>query len=158
MLEQIRRQAQVDITHVPYKGGGQQITDALAGHVEVLSVNAGPAVLGHIRQNHLRALAVGAPSRMDSLPQVPTLAEAGFDAANLSSVFGVFAPGRTPAAVIERLNQELNRLLSQAELRTRLLQTDNLPTGGSSAQFSQQLSHESQVNARIIQSAHIRAD
>ena len=158
VLEQIRRQAQVDITHVPYKGGGQQITDALAGHVEVLSVNAGPTVLGHIKQNQLRALAVGAPSRMDSLPQVPTLAEAGFDAANLSSVFGVFAPARTPAPVVERLNQELNRLLLQAELRTRLLQTDNLPTGGSSAQFVQQLSHESQLNARIIQSAHIRAD
>jgi len=158
VLEQIRRQAQVDITHVPYKGGGQQITDALAGHVEVLSVNAGPAVLAHIKQNQLRALAVGAPSRMDSLPQVPTLAEAGFEAANLSSVFGVFAPARTPAPVIERLHQELSRLLSQTELRTRLLQTDNIPTGGTSAQFAQQLSHESQLNARIIQWAHIRAD
>jgi tripartite-type tricarboxylate transporter receptor subunit TctC len=158
VLEQVRRQAQIEITHVPYKGGGQQITDALAGHVEVLSVNAGPTVLGHIKQNQLRALAVGSPSRMGSLPQVPTLAEIGFDEANLSSVFGVFAPARTPAPVIERLNQEMNRLLSQAELRTRLLQTDNLPTGGSSALFTQQLSHESQLNARIIQSAHIRAD
>jgi len=95
---------------------------------------------------------------MDSLPQVPTLAEAGFEAANLSSVFGVFAPARTPAPVIERLHQELSRLLSQTELRTRLLQTDNIPTGGTSAQFAQQLSHESQLNARIIQWAHIRAD
>jgi tripartite-type tricarboxylate transporter receptor subunit TctC len=158
VLEQIRRQAQVDITHVPYKGGGQQITDALAGHVEVLSVNAGSAVLGHVKQGRLRALAVGAPTRMDSLPDIPTLAEAGFEAANLSSVFGVFAPARTPAVLIERVNLDIQRLLSQADVRARLLQSDNVPTGGNSSSFARHIAQELQHNARIIQSAQIRAD
>ena len=144
--------------HVPYKGGGQQITDALAGHVEVLSVNAGPAVMAHVRQGRLRALAVGAPARLDSLPQVPTLEQAGFANANLSSVFGLFAPARTPAQVVARLNLEVNRVLQQAEFRRRLLQADILPTGGSSVTFVQHLAQESQHNARVIQAARIQAD
>lgn len=158
MLEQLRLQAGIDITHVPYKGGGQQITDALAGHVEVLSVNAGPAVMAHVRQGRLRALAVGAPARLDSLPQVPTLEQAGFANANLSSVFGLFAPARTPAQVVARLNLEVNRVLQQAEFRRRLLQADILPTGGSSVTFVQHLAQESQHNARVIQAARIQAD
>ena len=67
MLEQIKASAKVDITHIPYKGGGQQINDALGGHFEVLSTNAGPAVIGHVRAGRLRALAAGAPARLAAL-------------------------------------------------------------------------------------------
>ena len=99
MLEQVKAAARVDITHVPYKGGGQQMNDALSGQFEVLSTNASGAVMQHIQAGKLRPLAVGAPARLDALPAVPTLAELGFAAANLSSVFGVFAPAGTPAPV-----------------------------------------------------------
>lgn len=158
VLEHIRMQAGVDITHVPYKGGGQQITDALAGHVDLLSVNASAAVMAHIQQGRLRALSVGAPSRLDSLPRIPTLAEAGYVPANLSSIFGLFAPARTPGEVMERLNREVNRLLLSSDLRQRLLQADNLPTGGSAVTFARQILQESQHNARVIQAAGIRPD
>ena len=102
VLEQIRDLARVDITHIPYKGGGPQITDALGGQFEVLSVNASAAVLQHIRSGKLRALAVGAPRRLDSLPGVPTLAELGQPAANLSSFFGLLAPGSRCGGCDER--------------------------------------------------------
>ena len=96
MLAQIEQAAKVQITHIPYKGGSQQMGDALSGQFEILSINAGAAVMQHVKAGKLRPLAVGAPKRLDSLPEVPTLAELGYPRANLSSQFGVFAPARTP--------------------------------------------------------------
>jgi tripartite-type tricarboxylate transporter receptor subunit TctC len=158
VLEQVKAGAGVDITHIPYKGGGQQITDALAGQFEVLSVNAGPAVMGHIKAGKLRALAVGAPARLEQLPAVPTLAELGLPAANLSSVFGLFAPAGTPAAVIERLNAEVNQLLKDKDVLQKIDAADNLPTGGSAADFARLIATESASNARIIKAAGITAE
>lgn len=158
MLEQLKAAAKVDITHVPYKGGGQQITDALSGQFEILSVNSGPAVVQHMKAGKLRALAVGAPARLESLPNVPTLAELGFPAANLTSTFGLFAPAATPAAVIERMNAEVNKQLASPDVRARLLATDNVPTGGSAADFAKLIAQESDNNARIVKAAGIRAE
>lgn len=158
MLEQLQQGAKVGITHVPYKGGGQQITDALSGQFEVLSVNAGPAVMAHLKAGKLRALAVGAPARIDALPQVPTLAELGYPQANLTSVFGLFAPAGTPPAVVERLNAEVNKVLALADVRARLDASDNVPTGGTAADFARQIAGESASNARIIQAAGIKGE
>lgn len=158
MLEQLQAQSKVDLVHVPYKGGGQQMTDALAGHFEVLSVNAGPAITEHIKAGKLRPLAVGAPARLDTLPTVPTLTELGYARANLSSQFGIFAPGKLPARVLERLNREFNIALQQPDIRRRLLASDNVPTGGSAADFAREIAAESISNARIIRAVGIKAD
>lgn len=158
MLEQLQAAAKVDIVHIPYKGGGQQLTDALGGQFEILSTNAGPALADHIRSGKLRPLAVGAPKRLDSLPAVPTLAELGYPAANLSSQFGVFAPGGTPAAVIDRLNGAINSALQAPDIRNRLVATDNVPTGGTALAFTRQIAAESDANLRIIRAVGIKAD
>jgi tripartite-type tricarboxylate transporter receptor subunit TctC len=158
MLEQLKTAAGVDITHVPYKGGGQQITDALGGQFEVLSVNAGPAIMGHVKAGKLRVLAVGAPARLETLPQVPTLAELGYPSANLVSLFGFFAPAGVPQPVIERLNLEINKALAAPDVRDRLLASDNVPSGGSAADFAKRIAAESQNNARIIKAAGIKRD
>ncbi|GKT23393.1 hypothetical protein AVHM3334_11470 [Acidovorax sp. SUPP3334] len=156
MLEQIMQSTQVQITHVPYKGGGQQLNDALSGQFEILSTNAGPAVMQQIKAAKLRALAVGAPARLDTLPDVPTLAELGIPAANVSSLFGVFAPARTPAPILERLNAEINHALALPDMRSRLEATDNVPQGGKASDFAKQIADESQNNARIIRAAGIQ--
>jgi tripartite-type tricarboxylate transporter receptor subunit TctC len=158
VLEQIRLATGADITHVPYKGGGQQMTDALGGQFEVLSTNAGPTVAQHLRTGKLRPLAVGAPARLESLPTVPTLGELGFAAANQASVFGVFAPARTPAPVVGRLNAEINRALSQPDFRQRLVETGNVPTGGPASAFVRSIAAESEANARIVKAANIRSE
>ena len=158
MLEQIKSAAAVDITHVPYKGGGQQITDALGGQFEVLSVNASPALMAHVKAGKLRVLAVGAPARLEALPQVPTLAELGHPAANLVSLFGVFAPAGVPQAVLDRLNAEINKALALPEVRTRLTGSDNVPTGGSAVDFARRIAAESENNARIVKAAGIKAE
>ena len=158
MLAQLRAATGVDITHVPYKGGGQQLNDALGGQFEVLSTNAGPALSNHMRAGKLRPLAVGAPSRLASLPQVPTLAELGYPAANLSSQFGVFAPAGTPAALVNQYNAEINKALARPDLRDKLLATDNVPTGGSAAAFAKTIAEEHESNGRIIRAAKISAE
>ena len=158
VLEQVKAGTGVDITHIPYKGGGQQINDALGGQFEVLSVNAGPAIMGHWKAGKLKALAVGSPARLEQLPQVPTLAELGLPAANLASVFGLFAPAGTPAAAIERLNAEVNKLLKDKDVLQKIDAADNVPTGGSAADFAKFIAGESSSNARIIKAAGIKGE
>lgn len=158
MLEQLKAAAKVDITHVPYKGGGQQVTDALSGQFEIISTNAAPAVMAHVKAGKLRPLAVGAPERLDTLPQVPTLAELGLPASNLVSLFGFFLPANVPAPIQQRLNAEINKVLQLPDIRSRLVNSDNVPTGGTAAEFAQRIRTESENNARIVQAAGIRAD
>ena len=156
-LAQVQRGLGLAVTHVPYKGGGQQLTDALGGQFEVLSTNVAPAQLRHIEAGRLRPLAVGAPQRLDVLPTVPTLAELGVPAANISSLFGLFAPGATPVAVLERLHAEVNAVLAHSRLRERLLASDNLPANDSRAGFARRIAEES-ASSRWLRSAHIRME
>lgn len=158
MLEQIRLAARVDITHVPYKGAGPQINDALGAQFEVLSVNASAAVLQHVKTGKLRPLAVGAPARLDSLRGVPTLAELGYPAANLSSHFGILAPAGTPGWVLERLNLEINSALALPALRELLLVGECVPEPTSRVEFVRQISSEFESMGRIIREAHITVE
>lgn len=158
VLEQVSHGANVEFTHVPYKGGGQQLTDALGGQVELVSANLSGTLMQHIQSGKLRPLAVGAPARVEALPQVPTFAELGLASANLTSLFGVFAPAKTPAELLQRLNAEINQALRTPDLRKRLLDAENVPTGGSAADFARQIAAESASNARIVKAANIKAE
>ncbi|KQX85151.1 Bug family tripartite tricarboxylate transporter substrate binding protein [Variovorax sp. Root473] len=158
VLEQVRAAAGVDITHVPYKGGGQQLNDALSGQFEILSTNASPTLSAHIQSGKLRPLAAGAPARLESLPQVPTLAELGYSAANIHSLFGVFAPAGTPAALVAKYNAEINKALASPELRAKLTATDNVPAPGTPAAFAKEIASEFESNGRIVKAAGIKAD
>ena len=158
MLEQLHTAARIEVTHVPYKGGGQQVNDALGGQFEVLSTNAGATLSQHIKAGKLRPLAVGAPARLESLPDVPTLAELGYPAANLSSLFGVFAPAGLPQALAARYNTEINKALAAPDLRAKLVATDNVPTGGPAADFAKAIAAEYEADGRVIKAAGIKAD
>ncbi|MGO4157552.1 Bug family tripartite tricarboxylate transporter substrate binding protein [Cupriavidus sp. YAF13] len=158
MLEQVKSKAKADLTLIPYKGAGQQMNDALGGQFEVMSTNASPMLTQHMQAGRLRALAVGAPKRIESLPNVPTFAELGYPKANLTSTFGIFAPAHTPVAIITRLNAELNKALQEPEVRERLLKGGEVPTGGTAAQFAKAIHAEYDDNARIVKEAGIKAD
>jgi tripartite-type tricarboxylate transporter receptor subunit TctC len=158
MLEQLQAAAKVRLVHIPYKGGGQQITDAIGGQFEILSVNTGPGLADNVRSGRLRPLAVGAPRRLDSMPQVPTLAEVGYPQANLSSHFGVFAPANLPLRLLDRLNGEINTALEAPTVRNRLLASENVPTGGTARDFARQVAAEADSTARIVKSVGIKAD
>lgn len=158
MLESIRSTDQVRITHVPYKGGGQQITDALSGQFEVLSTNASGVTLQHIKEGRLRALAVGAAARLDALPSVPTLGELGYATANFSSHFGIFAPTGVPAAIVERFNAQVHAVLALPNLRERLLAAECVAAPMSVAEFSKFVASEHRHMGAIVHEARIQAD
>ena len=150
VLAQVRALAGVDITHVPYQGGGPQLNDALGGQFEILSSNVAAQQLRYVAQGRLRALAVGSPARLPALPQVPTLAELGFEPANRDSLFGIFAPPGTPRRVVRKLNIEVNRVLAGASMRERLLQSYNLPAPASTDAFANEIELDRQRNAELV--------
>ncbi len=158
VMDSVRRTSKIDIVHIPYKGGGQQLVDALTGQFDLLSTNMGETQLQYIRQGKLKALAVGASARLQQLPDVPTFAELGFAQANLASIFGIFAPAKTPAPILARLNAVLNEILELPEMRALLLSVDNLPTGGSAAEFLHQITHEWEINRSLVQMERLKHD
>lgn len=149
VLEQVRLAAKVDITHVPYKGGAQQVNDALAGEFELLSTNVAAMQLQMVREGRLKALAVGAPARLAVLPDVPTFADLGLPAANVASLFGLFAPAGTPPDRVARLNAAVNSVLAQPAFAARLRAADNLPAGGSAADFAREIRAQWEANKRL---------
>ena len=153
ILEQVRAASGIVVTHVPYKGGGQQLSDALAGQFELLSTNVGALQLRYVRNGRFKALAVGAPQRVPQLPDVPTLAELGLPQANLASRFGLFAPGGTPPARLRRLNAAVDAALQQSAIRGALLEAGSLPMGGSAEAFADEISRSNAEIARAWPSA-----
>jgi tripartite-type tricarboxylate transporter receptor subunit TctC len=150
VLAQVRMQSRTDITHIPYQGGGPQLNDALSGQFELLSTNVAAQQLQYIESGRLRALAVGAPARIEALPSVPTLAELGFEKANRDSLFGIFAPARTPVAMVQRLNAEINRLLRAEPLHSRLRDAHNIPAGGPSEDFAREIAIDRRRNRELV--------
>jgi tripartite-type tricarboxylate transporter receptor subunit TctC len=158
MLEELQLDARVRLVHIPYKGGSLQINDALGAQFEILSVNAGPALIDYVKAGRLRPLAVGAPRRLQSLPQVPTLTELGFPRANFASHFGVFAPGNLPVRLLDRINSEVNTALEDPVVRSRIVIGENVPTGGSARDFARQIAAEADSTLDIVRSVGIRGE
>lgn len=156
MLEQIGRKAGVRFNHIPYKGGGQVTNDALGGQFELFTANPAPALNAQIANGRLRVLAVAAPQRLATLPEVPTLAELGYAEANLSSVFGLFAPARTPRELQLRINAEFNKLLAAKDIQERLAKLDLVVSAASVDAFAARVRQEHEANARVVREAGIR--
>ena len=148
VMEQIRRAIDIRIVHVPYKGGGQQITDAIGGHFEVLSTNVAQPQLSAIAAGQLTAFAVGATQRLPVLPDIPTLSELGIPQANLDSLFGVFAPPQTPSRLVWRIHEEVTRAVHDSLLKGKLLSMSNTPFTGSSSDFAAEVLRRSVLSLR----------
>lgn len=139
VLEQVCRVFGIAVTHIPYNGGGAQLSGALGGQFELLSTNLGPVQQAHVRSGRFKPLAVGAPAHVASMPEVPTLAELGCPAANLASLFGLFAAPGTPPVLARELNAAIELSLQQPALRQLMIDVGNLPTGGSAEAFSAEI-------------------
>lgn len=158
MLAQISRKAHVQFNHIPYKGSGQVTNDAAGGVFDLFTTNPSPAVNALISQGRLHVLCVAAPKRLASMPDVPTLEELGHADANVSSIFGIFAPAQTPADVQKRINAEVNRVLADNDVREWLGKLGYGVDIGSIEQFTVQVGREFEANARIVKEAGIRME
>ncbi|WP_406625512.1 Bug family tripartite tricarboxylate transporter substrate binding protein [Acidovorax sp. SDU_ACID1] len=111
--------AGIKLSHVPYKGSNPALMDALAGNVDLL-VSSLPSAMGQIKSGKLRPLAVTSAKRSSSAPDVPTVAESGFKGFDVSTWYGLLAPAGTPAAVVQTLNTEVNKLLAQPDVQAAI--------------------------------------
>ncbi len=132
--EMFQKAAGVKTQHVPYKGAAQALTDVISGTVD-LYMSSVPTLIGQIRQNKLRPLAVTSARRVDDLPNVPTINESGYKGFDAVTWFGLLAPAGTPKDVIARVNAEFNKALQNPELRKKLGDEGADPAGGTPEQF-----------------------
>jgi len=148
--------AQVDITHIPYRGTGPALIDLIAGRIQVQFENA-PAALPQIRSGELKAIAVGTAKRSVIIPDLPAIAETvpGYEA---SSWLGLLAPTGTPRQIIDKLNGAINKSLSDAIIRKRLSDLGVEWVGGSPEEFGAYLKAKVEETDRIAKAAGLRAE
>jgi tripartite-type tricarboxylate transporter receptor subunit TctC len=154
--EYFKRAAGLDIVHVPYKGTGAAMQDLVAGNVQ-LSLDSMAAFMPMIKSGQLRAVAVGYGQRSSSLPDVPALAEfyPGFDAAPMNYLS---VRGGTPPAFVERLNREVNAVLTTPAIRQRLLDMGVLVSTSTPDEIARQVDTERQKWKRIIEASGAKAE
>lgn len=156
-MELFKRQAGIDLTHVPYKGSGPGMTDLLGGRV-MMTMDSLLQGYPHIRSGKLKALAVLGPKRSSLLPEVPTMAEAGVSGYALTNWFGLLAPAATPKEAVSRIHSDVVRVLKEDEVRKRISEMGADVVGNSPEEFGAAMRAESAQWADIIKSANIRAE
>jgi tripartite-type tricarboxylate transporter receptor subunit TctC len=145
------------LVHVPYKGSSQAQVDLLGGQVEMM-LDTSSSAMGQIKGGKLRALAVTTPRRVAELPQVPTLAEAGVPGAEITTWYGLFTAGGTPAAIVERLHGELMKALALPDVRSRLAGLGGEPGALSVREFGEMNRADYERYGRLIREAGIKLD
>lgn len=148
---------QTDMTHVAYKGSMPGINDMMGGHIKVMFDNL-PASLPHIQSGKLRALAVAGAARSPSLPDVPTLAEAGLKGYAVDPWFGVFGPANMPPAVVQKLNQAFVEALALPEVKEKLLRAGFTPKSSSAAELDALARTEHERLGKIARDAKMVAE
>ena len=139
--ELMKLRAGIQMTHIPYRGGGPAVTDVLGGQVPMLWVSI-PAAAAHVKAGKLKALAVSTLKRSAAFPDVPTAQEAGIADFEVDSWYAMFVPARTPRPVVEKLNRVLNELLKEPDIRAKLLEQGSEGVGGTPAALAQTVDNE----------------
>jgi tripartite-type tricarboxylate transporter receptor subunit TctC len=148
--------AQVKVQHIPYRGSAPALTDLVAGSVDIMFDNLGVS-LALVKAGQLKLLAVATPKRMASLPEVPTMAETlpGFESA---AWFAVVAPPKTPAAIVSKINADMNEALRQGEVVARLGQLSAEPIGGTPQATAAYMREEVTRWHNVIKSAGVKLE
>jgi len=153
----LARPAGLDLVHVPYKGGGPLMQDAIAGHVP-LSIGSVFVAKPHIDSGRIRPLAVTTAQRHPSLPEVPTLAELGFANFEAPAWWAVIAPAKTPREIVQRMNAEINKAMQQPEVMAKLVQQGIVVHIGTPEQAQAFVDRQLDTWAKVVQDNGIKAD
>lgn len=149
--------AKVDMVHVPYKGSAPAVTDLVAGQIDIMFDNM-PSAIQHVRSGRLKAIAVTTAKRAPELPDVPTIAEAGVPGYEATSWFGMFAPAKTPAPVVAKLNAALVKVLADPEVKKKLAEQGAEPYSEKPEQFAAFIAAETTKWSKVVKESGASAD
>jgi tripartite-type tricarboxylate transporter receptor subunit TctC len=155
--ELLKQRTGAQLTHVPYKGGGPAIADVLAGHIPLAFASAA-SVQGHLKSGKLVAIGVPSGKRSRQYPEIPTFAESGAPGFDINSWVGLAAPAKTPRAIVQRLNAELNAALNDPGVREKLEASGIAATPGSPEAFGKVIHNELAAYGPVVKAAGIRLD
>ncbi|HET7365072.1 MAG TPA: tripartite tricarboxylate transporter substrate binding protein [Burkholderiales bacterium] len=156
--ELLKLRTGIDLVHVPYKGGGPALADAVAGQVALLVITA-PAALPSARSGRLRALAVTTLKRSGAAPEIPTVAEElGLPDYEVDSWVGVFAPAKTPEPIVARMYKELARVVQLPDVKQKLIEQSADPVGSTPQEFARVVTAELKRWAEVIAKAGIKGE
>jgi tripartite-type tricarboxylate transporter receptor subunit TctC len=155
--ELLKQRTGANLTHIPYKGGGQAMTDLLGGTIPLVYTAVAGAV-SHVKAGKLHAVAVSSAQRAPSLPEVPTFIEAGVADFDINSWVGLLAPAKTPRAIVDRLNSELNAVLNDPVVRERLVTLGITASPGGPERFGRDMARDLSRYAGVVKSANIKAE
>lgn len=147
----------IQLTHVPYRGGGQAITDLVGGQVKIGSLGSSP-LIPHYKAGKLRLLAQSTATRAPSLPEVPTYEEAGVKGLVIEQWLGIFVPAGTGPDIVARLNAEVAKALAEPAVRERYAQSALEPVGGRPEPFAKLLREDYDKYARLIRELKIKLE
>lgn len=155
--ELLKLMGQVDLVHLPYKGTGTAIVDAMGGHIEMVFAGTA-ALMSHVKAGKLRPIGVTSAKRIASLPDIPTIAEGGLPGYEISAWHGMMAPAGTPAPIVNRLSAAVSTALADAEIRKRFAVLGAEPVGSTAEAFTAFLSADIERLGKLIRAANIKAD
>jgi len=155
--ELLKQRTGANLTHIPYKGGGQAMTDVLGGNIPLVYTAVAGAIQ-HVKSGKLHAVAVSSAQRASSLPDVPTFIENGVTDFDINSWVGLLAPAKTPKPVLDKLNTELNAVLNDPAVRERLSVLGITASPGSADKFGQEMQRDLGRFGAVVKSANIKAE
>jgi tripartite-type tricarboxylate transporter receptor subunit TctC len=155
--ELLKREAGIDMVHVPYKGAAPAITDVMTGTADVIFADA-PVVMPFLKSNKLRALAIGTPARAPALPDVPTTAEGGYKNALVSTWYGMLAPAKTPRDIVMKLNGAINTALASSEAKSFFGDQGVQINGGTPEEFGAFIATESTRWTTLAKAAGVKME
>ncbi len=147
----------IKLKHVPYKGGGPALVDTISGQTQLLFATP-IASSGHLKAGRLRAIAVSTTKRVNSMPDVPTIAESGVPGFDAGVWYGMLAPKGTPRDIITRLNEEFRKVLGDPDIRNFLTKSAVEPDGGTPEELGKYMRSELAKWAKVVKAAKIRLD
>ena len=155
--EMFKLQAKVNMLHVPYKGAGQSIIDLVAGQIH-MDFGTIPPALPHVKSGRLRPIAVTSEKRFSLLPEIPTIAESGLPGFDMSTWWGLVAPGGASKDVVARLHAETAKLLRQPDVKEKLANVGAEPVGNTPDEFGAFIRAERSKYAKVVKDAQIKLD
>lgn len=155
--ELLKQRTGANLTHIPYKGGGQAMIDVMGGSIPLVYTAVASAIQ-HVKSGKVHAVAVSSAQRAPSMPDVPTFIEAGISDFDINSWVGLLAPAKTPRAIVDKLNTELNAVLNDPAVRDRLNTLGITASPGGPERFGRDMARDLSRYAAVVKAANIKAE